>query len=140
MTSNRWKPSSSPRGHVYLAEDDGNTRLLLARVLRDEGCTVTEIEDGMKLLDRVNTWIRYGDGQSLAAIVSDFRLPGVTGLEVLEILRAKDRSLPFVLISADMDWQTRNRAFGLGVTAVFQKPLDIDSFRSAIRRIVPEHG
>lgn len=128
------------RGHIMLAEDHASMLRLLASALAEDGFSVTEIEDGAKLFERVNAWLKWGDRESLAAIVSDVRLPTFSGLEVLATVREAGCELPFVLITANADRRTVKEAFDLGATAVFQKPFDIDEFRRAMVKITTRRG
>ena len=82
----------------------------------------------------MHAWLRYGDGSSIAAIVSDLHMPGVSGPAVLEVLRQRDRSLPFVLMSGQMTPQIEAQAHDLGATAVFDKPFCMNELRRTIRQ------
>ena len=65
-------------------------------------------------------------------MVSDVRMPGLTGLEVLEAIRSWEHEMPVLLITAFGDMETINTARRLNTTAVFNKPFDVDDLRIAV--------
>ncbi len=114
---------------VLLAEDDEELRRLLARKLRRCGCDVIEARNGAQLVELVYERAAPPLPDSLAPaalIITDHRMPGRTGLEVASLLRSVNRSTPLIVISAFTDAETQEEARRLGVTAVFDKPFDLD--------------
>jgi FixJ family two-component response regulator len=67
-------------------------------------------------------------------VVLDVRLPGMTGLELLEHFVAAGITLPVILITAHDDVQVRMRAAQAGVSAYLRKPVDEQDLLQAIRR------
>ena len=90
--------------HVAVAEDNGDMRRLLADVLRKEGHSVIELEDGAAL------WREVGEPRlhAIDLIVSDIRMPMLTGLSVLRSLRAGGSALPVILMTAFGDEETKH--------------------------------
>lgn len=114
---------------VLLAEDDEELRRLLARKLRRCGCEVIEARNGAQLVELVfeRAVEPLPDSMEPAAlIITDHRMPGRTGLEVASLLRSVNWATPLIVISAFTDAKTRDEAQRLGVTAVFDKPFDLD--------------
>lgn len=66
-------------------------------------------------------------------VLLDLRLPGLSGLEILEALRIADPDLPVVVLSGWTDKKVRERCAALGAAAFFQKPAN---FRQLHRRII----
>ncbi len=66
-------------------------------------------------------------------VVLDYRLPSLSGLEVLRLLRQKS-SVPAILISAYADVQTAVAAMEMGAATVFEKPIDDNSFLNRLER------
>lgn len=127
----------SPR--VLIAEDDDSMRHLLADTLRRAGCDVIELHNGADLLRMLgHMFLRVPDGRPIDLVITDFRMPLATGLDALEILRARDWSLPVILITAFGDEAVHEEARRLGAVAVFDKPFPIDELRSAALRVVSE--
>ncbi len=118
---------------ILLAEDDVEMRRLLAASLRRDRHEIVEVENGLQLLEHISRALRQDDASMPDVIVSDVRMPGQTGLEVLAILRRADAHVPVILITAFGDPELHAEARALGAVAVFDKPFDIDDLRSAIR-------
>jgi len=123
---------------VLLAEDDDEMRSLIARKLRRAGYDVIEVRSGAQLAELVEdggTVSLRPDGRPVALIVSDIRMPGFTGLEVLSMLRGTDWTVPVILITAFGDRDTHVEAMRLGAV-LLDKPLDLDELVFAARRLV----
>jgi CheY-like chemotaxis protein len=112
-----------------MAEDDEAMRRVLVRVLARENYLVTALSDGRELLEAFERLMHERALPQL--IVSDIRMPGVTGFDVLERLAAAGVAIPVILISAFCDEQTLRRAAELGAACVLSKPFDMDVLRSA---------
>lgn len=117
---------------VLIAEDDADLRRLLASTLRSDGYQVEEVATGFELLARAS-------GQGVNVIVSDVRMPGLTGLEVLAGLRARGRpeiwNTPIILITAFGDSETHREAERLGAI-LFDKPFDLDDLRTCVMHLL----
>lgn len=105
-------------------------RFILSRVFTNDGYTVKEAKDGSDLLYQLCHAHRSRTLPDL--IISDIKMPELTGTEVMTRVRAWDLDLPVILITAFGDEQTLAEASGLDVTAVFNKPFDIDDLRIAV--------
>lgn len=121
---------------VLLAEDDRELRQLLAVALRRDGYEVLEAHDGNHLLELMAASLVSSGGGRPDIVVSDVRMPGKTGLELLAGLRRDDSSMPVVLITAFGDPETHAEAYRLGADAVLDKPLDLDDLRVVVQALV----
>jgi len=127
------------RYRLLVAEDDGEMRRLVAGELRRDGYHVDEAASGRELRELVVTaLVRANTAQPATAlphlIVSDVRMPGWTGLDLLEHLRDRGSDLPVVLITAFGDRDMHERAARLGAVAVLDKPFDCDELRRVVFR------
>jgi len=118
---------------VLLAEDDDEMRRLIAETLRKDGYQVMEAPNGKDLMSVVEE-LQNSEGRSTVAdvIISDIRMPGMDGLEVLKEFRRRDLTMPFILITAFGDEETHRRAEELGATAIFDKPFDLDDLMTVL--------
>jgi CheY-like chemotaxis protein len=126
-----------PRPLVLLAEDDDELRKLLAYKLRRCGCEVLEARNGAQFAELVFEHIVEPLPDSFepaALIITDQRMPGRTGLEVLTMLRGAHGDTPVIVISAFTDPATQRDARALGVAAVFDKPFDLDELTAEVCR------
>jgi len=123
---------------VLLAEDDPYMRQLLASALRKDGYEVIEAKDGIECLGCMQSWVFDHAAPTLPdIIISDIRMPGWSGLEILQIARAKDPCVPVILITAFGAREIHNEAWRLGAAAVFDKPFDVDDLRELVLKTVP---
>jgi DNA-binding response OmpR family regulator len=118
---------------VFLAEDDPELRGLLAACLRRDGFTVVEVQDGSRLVDTLATELIDPTAPEPAdIIISDVRMPGWSGLDVLAGIRKAGWHTAIILMTAFGDGETHRKARDLGVTAFFDKPFDIEDFRTVV--------
>lgn len=111
---------------LLLVDDDEEALRLLAEVLEREGYGVVRaltVEDGLRALDR--------DGP-FDAVLTDLRMPGASGLDLLRAVRSRDpRSLVFVL-TAFGDAAAAGEAIRAGAYDFISKPYDLPTLRGAI--------
>src|SRR5262249_12259543 len=95
------KSNRLPRGGglVLVADDDSDSRDLLAFSLVHSGYRVKEARDGLELLGLL-TSVSAHELEPPVAIVSDVRMPGFSGIEALRHARHAGLEVPFVLITA----------------------------------------
>jgi CheY-like chemotaxis protein len=125
--------AASGRPRVLLAEDDDEMRRLIAETLRRDGYHVMEAPTGRDLMAVVaGLQDREGPGRVADVIISDIRMPGMDGLELLKELRMRKLTMPIILITAFGDEETHRRAEELGATAIFDKPFDLDDLLTVL--------
>lgn len=122
------------RRRIVVAEDDTEMRTLLCEMMRRDGFEVREARDGGELLLVLEDVCMRGVSPDL--IVSDIRMPGCNGLDLLWAMREADILLPVILITAFSDRQVRDRARRGGALLV-DKPLDFDDLRRIVREVLP---
>lgn len=134
VTHTQQKYARVPR--ILVAEDDREMRALLVASLRSDGYEVIEAANGLALIHEFSRLLAHGNDHLVDLVVSDERMPGCLGTEVLAGLREFDWRTPFILITAFGDAQTHRTADLLGAAAVFDKPFDLDEFRDSVRTIL----
>jgi DNA-binding NtrC family response regulator len=113
------------RVRILLAEDDDELRWALTDLLRTEGYEVVAVADGRALFEHLGAAMLLERRDHPAdVIVSDVRMPGLTGMELLESVRSRGWPTPVVLMSAFGDDDIRRRADALGAAAFLDKPID----------------
>jgi CheY-like chemotaxis protein len=80
-------------------------------------------------------------------LVSDYRLPGITGIELMHKIRARNPDVRVILITGMTDRKARDEILNAGAAAVFDKPISLTDFLDAVERalnldrtILPEEG
>lgn len=134
-TKTRSIAANPPR--ILLAEDDKEMRALLTQVLCKVGYEVIECSDGIVLLNHLSSFFFPNGHKKVDLIISDIRMPGITGMEILEGLTNCDDLPPIILITAFGDRETHAEAKRLGAAAIFDKPFEIGKLVDKVRHIIP---
>jgi CheY-like chemotaxis protein len=116
---------------------------LSAKHARDDRCPLPDgyVANGVDLLDTlaVSSYPQLGSG-SFDLVISDVRMPGSTGLQVLLQMAGAPRIPPFILITAFEGEELHAAAEDLGVLAVFDKPFDVDELRRFVSAFLDASG
>ncbi len=129
VNNNRQRPPS-----VLIAEDDQALRELLSFALHRAGFSVACCNNGLRLLEMLEQGI---DDASTAAdlVITDLRMPALTGLEVLEALFDRPNRPPIICMTAFGDAETHRTAIRFGATHTIDKPFDIDEMIELVRAV-----
>jgi CheY-like chemotaxis protein len=119
---------------ILLVEDSEDDIELTLRALRRSGIQsrVEVARDGVAALDYLQR------GTPLPSVVLlDLNLPRLSGLEVLERLRAHPRTrlVPVVILTSSRDEADVARGYALGANSYVRKPVDYDAFMDAARQL-----
>jgi len=117
-----------PRPSVIVVEDDADLLEALRYNLEIEGFEVLACASGESLLELALPRAR-------ACLVVDQVLPGISGVEALEVLRSRHVDLPAVVITSAPDAQLRARTL-LANARLVEKPLLNDLLSEVIREII----
>jgi CheY-like chemotaxis protein len=131
------RKGSPPR--VLLAEDDEEMRKLIVHALRND-YDVTECTDGYSLFKHLHSTLELKRDESFDVVISDIRMPGLTGIENVEIFHQNRGWPPIILITAFGDKETHALAEHLGVAAVLDKPFEIADLLTKVREITESSG
>jgi len=136
-TSTGQASSVTGKCRVLLAEDDDEMRALLAWWLSKYGFDVTECDHGIDLINRIDPLGVPIEPHKFDLIISDIRMPGITGLDVLEDVRLCETECPPVIfITAFGDRDTHQQAHRLGAAAIFDKPFDFNKLLAKAHELV----
>jgi CheY-like chemotaxis protein len=119
---------------VILADDDDALRELLAESLRRLGYSVEECCDGEELRTTLESLESAGTPPDL--VISDQRMPRLTGLEVLTWLERSGIKQRFVLLSAFAAPSLREHAHRHGASRVVDKPVDLRELRRLVVEMI----
>jgi DNA-binding NtrC family response regulator len=134
-------PKSAPDARrsaplLVLAEDDDEFRTLLARTLRRAGYDVAEHKNGAQLLRTLVSNQLDGTSSEIAMVISDIRMPGVSGLDALAGINWANWPIPVVLMTGFGDRDTHQTAARLGAAAVIDKPFDLDELLALVTKLL----
>ena len=127
-------PAMARNALVLLAEDDVEMRRLLEQSLRCDGYDLVAAGSGLQLFDELRRLRAQGRQPDL--VVSDVRMPGLSGIQLLGRIRDWGWRMPVVLISAFVDEDTRHEAYLLGGDVLFSKPFELDDLRTAVASLL----
>lgn len=122
---------------ILLAEDDLEMSRMLSWYLQKKGCHVVACKDGNDLVRHLGFSEPLECFHGFDLIISDIRMPGASGLQVLEAAKEFDNFPSMILITAFPDKQTLDLAKRLGVAAILSKPFDMDDLLGEISHIFP---
>ena len=127
---------------ILLVEDNPQDELLTLRALKkiNLGNRVDVVRDGQQALDylfREGEYAALGGNELPSVVLLDISLPRVSGLEVLERMRADPRTrvLPAVLLTSSDEEQDRLRGYAQGANSFVRKPLDPSEFVETVSRL-----
>jgi two-component system response regulator FixJ len=122
------------RGKVYVIDDDDAMRDSLNFLLDSAGFNVTLFESALKFLDALQ-------GLAFGCVVSDVRMPGLDGIELLKRMKADHSPLPIVIMTGHGDIPLAVEAMKLGAVDFLEKPFEDDRLigmiEAAIRQAEP---
>ena len=111
---------------ILVVDDDLGQRSLLESFLRSHGFEVTTAASG----DEALTFLERNDW---ALLVSDVRMPGLSGLDLLHLVRQNSPTLPVLLVTAYADIRDAVGAMRSGAVNYLEKPIDLDELLRAVR-------
>ena len=124
---------------ILLVEDDpGDAGLVRIAIRRSRfTCRLHHVKDGAEALDFLR---RHGSHQQAPRpdiILLDLNLPGRSGHEILEEIRADSllRVIPVVILSTSGAERDIRKAYALGASSYVSKPMDVEAFTAAIHSI-----
>jgi DNA-binding NtrC family response regulator len=126
-TVNPTTSSTTQRGRILIVDDESNARSALAELLKDEGYSVETAADGFKALGKF-------DDFAPALVVSDLRMPGMDGLELLRAVRSRDPECQVIVMTAHGAVETAVAAMREGAADYLAKPLNFDELLVVVER------
>src|SRR5580765_6777168 len=114
---------------ILVADDERSMRELLAIVLKREGYEVIVAENGQAALDVLAKG-------AVDLVISDIKMPDMSGVEVLRAAKAADASLLAIMMTAFASTETAVEAMRLGACDYLIKPFDVDELKLKVREKV----
>ena len=117
-------PNETPR--LLIVDDDPGQRSLLDSFLRGQGFDTVVADSGERALELLPT-------QKFSLMISDVRMPGLSGLETLQRARKDFPALPVLLVTAYTDIREAVAAMRDGAVNYLAKPIDLDELLANVR-------
>ncbi len=121
------EPSLDSSIQVVLIDDDPHLRQALSQTLDLAGLNILTLADASGLAERIE---RDWPG----VVVSDIRMPGLDGLQLLQALHSQDAELPVLLITGHGDVPLAVQAMRAGAYDFLEKPFASDALLDSVRR------
>lgn len=114
--------------HLLIIDDELSTSWALAEGLSDDGFTIDTFRSAEDALE----WLKRGGKSQL--VISDLRLPGMSGLELARKLSRGRHAQPVIVVTAYGSYELARDLSRAGVVECFSKPFAMDALRRAVRR------
>jgi PAS domain S-box-containing protein len=125
-------PAAEGRGrHILYLDDDEAQVFMFKRLLERWGYHVFPYHEQREALAAVLS----GDPR-FDLVVTDFNMPGLSGLDIAQAMRDAQPDLPVIMVSGYVNDELRRAAAAAGVSELLSKPHDIEEFRDAVHRLV----
>src|SRR6266403_2012709 len=125
--------SSEPRtngprpARILIVDDDSGQRSLLDSFLRSQGFETLPVASGERALELLRA-------EQFSMMISDVRMPGMSGLETLRRARQEHAVLPVLLVTAYADIREAVGAMRDGALNYLAKPIDLDELLATVRQ------
>ena len=116
---------------VWIADDDRSIRWVLQKALEKAGFPCRAFASAEEVLARL-------DGEEPGVLVSDIRMPGISGIDLLEKVKERCPRLPVIITTAFSDLESAVSAFQGGAFEYLPKPFDLEKAVELVRRALAE--
>jgi two-component system response regulator HydG len=114
---------------ILVVDDDPGQRSLLNSFLRSQGIETVLVDSGQQALETLRTG-------KFSMMISDVRMPGISGLETLRLARKEHATLPVLLVTAFTDVRDAVAAMRDGAVNYLSKPIDLDELIASVRSAI----
>lgn len=118
---------------VAIIDDDESVRLGLGALVRSLGWSV-------RLFDSAEAYLEACDSCRPGCVVSDVQMPGMSGIELQELLAARGNCAPFIIMTAFPQEALRRRAERAGAICFLAKPFDSSAIIACLETALARHA
>lgn len=124
--------ANAPSWHVFFVDDEPKVRMVVRKTLERIGISVTCFADADACLERL-------ESVTCDLLVTDVKMPGKDGIELLTEVRKQRPWLPVVVVTGFGDVPMAVRALKEGAADFIEKPLDRDAFLETVQNLLKEN-
>lgn len=117
---------------VWVIDDDDSIRWVLERALKQDDFDVRCFDSAAEIPDLLNK-------EKPDVIITDVRMPGMDGLELMQAIKERDPELPVIIMTAHTDLESAVASYKGGAFEYLPKPFDVDEALALTRRAVEHH-
>ena len=108
---------------ILVADDEQNLRRVLVAMLRRDGHDVVQAASGLEAIEQL---------ADVDVVITDLRMPGADGMEVLRSASKNHPHVPVIMITAYGDADTRRKALEGGAAGLLTEPIDFAALRQEV--------
>lgn len=117
---------------VLVVDDSGVMRKIIAR-----GLHALWIDEVVEAADGVEAVAAFGDGSEFDLVLTDWNMPNMNGLELVQKLRGDGHKHPIVMVTTEVEKGQVVKAIQAGVNDYLCKPFDQDMLQLKLQRVLP---
>lgn len=125
----------SAKAIAWIVDDDRSIRWVLQKALEAVDITVKAFESGDLVLEQ----LKRGTDTPPDVLVSDIRMPGLDGLQLLAEIQRKQPDLPVIIMTAYSDLDSAVSVYEGGAFEYLPKPFDVDEAVDLVQRAITHH-
>jgi two-component system response regulator AtoC len=114
---------------ILIVDDELNMRLVLSAMLKKEGFEISSASNGREALQILKS-------KKIAVVITDLRMPGIDGMELLTIISERHPEIPVIMITAHGTISTAVEALKKGAFDYITKPFDLDDLKNVISKAI----
>jgi two-component system, chemotaxis family, chemotaxis protein CheY len=117
---------------ILIADDSKAMRMIVVRTMRQAGFNghdITEAENGREAFE-------MSRAEDFDLILSDWNMPEMSGIELLQALRASGSTIPFCFVTSEGSEEMRSQAEQSGALGLIAKPFTSEAFAEALAEVV----
>jgi two-component system, chemotaxis family, chemotaxis protein CheY len=117
--------------NVLIVDDSKAMRMIVRRTLRQAGfdVDVAEASNGQEALEMLRTG-------SFDAVLCDWNMPEMTGIQLLKRINDEDISVPFGFVTSEASPEMLTAAYDAGAKFMIRKPFKVDTFRHELNAVL----
>ena len=120
------------KANVWIVDDDRSIRWVLEKAMQADGLTVRVFEDGNSVLTEL-------ENSRPDVLVSDIRMPGIDGLQLMAEIKQIAPKLPIIIMTAYSDLDSAVSVYEGGAFEYLPKPFDVDEAVELVQRAIAHH-
>lgn len=113
------------KSRILIVEDDEEMRALLSDMIEEEGYEAASVNNGSEAFRKLAK-------ESFDLIITDVRMPGLTGLDILPGIKKLQPDVPIIVITAFGSEEVQKKALERGANAYLEKPIHFQKLRTLI--------
>lgn len=125
-----------PKIKILIVDDMNTMRKIIKGMLQKMGCdNITEANDGIPAWQAIQD--AHKEGKPFQFIISDWNMPGMTGIDLLKNFRSKEefKQTPFLMVTAEAEQANIVVAVKAGVSNYIIKPFNPETFKGKIDKV-----